>query len=110
MEMTNGFKFPNRQSVAGKYLDKNYQVHQDKYKKELLDHAETFGLMLLGDGATVKRMPLINIIASGVYCPVAVLAIADCTKQMADGKTKNADYIVKHLFAPHFATLDPERN
>ena len=109
MEMTNRFKFPNRRSVAGKYLDKNYQVHQDKYKKELLDHAETFGLMLLGDGATVKRMPLMNIIASGVYCPVAVLAIADCTKQMADGKTKNAEFVVKHLFVPHFATLDPEK-
>ena len=109
MEMPNSFKFPNRRSVAGKYLDTNYQVHQDKYKKDLLDHAETFGLMLLGDGATVKRMPLINIIASGVYCPVAVLAIADCTKQMAKGKTKSAEFIAQHLFVPHFAALDPEK-
>ena len=71
--------------------------------------AKTFGLTLLGDGATIKRMPLINIIASGVYCPVAVLSIADCTNHMAKGGMKDADYIAKTLFLPQFETIDPEK-
>ena len=28
---------------------------------------------------------------------------------MADRNTKSADFIVKHCFVPHFATLDPEK-
>ena len=76
---------------------------------ELLKDAKTFGLTLLGDGATIKRMPLINIIASGVYCPVAVLSIADCTNHMAKGGMKDADYIANTLFLPQFETINPEQ-
>ena len=55
-------------------------------------------------------MPLINIIASGVYCPVAVLAISDCTSHMADGNIKDANYISNDLFLPHFKKIDPDKN
>ena len=32
-----------------------------------------FGLLFLGDGATISRFPLLNIMASGENIPVAVL-------------------------------------
>ena len=34
---------------------------------------EIFGLLFLGDGATISRRPLLNILASGENIPVAVL-------------------------------------
>ena len=52
-----------------------YEVSKEKSIKNLLNNIEIFGLTILGDGAIVKRMPLINIIVSGVYCPVEILAI-----------------------------------
>ena len=53
-------------------------------------------------------MPLINIIASGVYCPVAVLAISDCTNHMAEGGTKDSKFISNDLFLTHFKKIDPK--
>ena len=63
-------------------------IRDRKYIQKLLIKAKIFGISLIGDGATVKRMPLINIISSGVYFPVAVLAISDCTNHMAECGTK----------------------
>ena len=55
-------------------------------------------------------MPLINIIDSGVYCPVAVLAISDCTNHMAEGGTKDSKFISNDLFLPHLKKIDPNKN
>jgi hypothetical protein len=46
----------------------NYQVYVKKLKEDLLKNdVGVYGLTLFGDGATVKRMPLINILAGGVH-------------------------------------------
>ena len=55
------------------------------YKVTLLKEADIFGFTLFGDGATVGRMPLINIMASGVYETAAVLEIVDCSSYLASG-------------------------
>ena len=86
-----------------------YSSSKEKCIEALLSDSKTFGLTILGDGATVKRMPLINIIASGVYCPVAVLAISDCTSHMAQGGMKDTEYISNKLFLPHFEDIDPDK-
>ena len=44
----------------------------EKYKIALHNDGEIFWLSMFGDGVTVKKMPLVNIIASGVHEPVAV--------------------------------------
>jgi hypothetical protein len=41
--------------------------------------AETFGLSLLGNGATVKRMPLVNMLDVGVHKPAGMLEFSECT-------------------------------
>ena len=40
--------------------------------------AEIFPLLFLGDGATISRCPLLNILDSGENIPVSVLEIVDC--------------------------------
>ena len=59
---------------------------------------------MIGDGATIRKMPLINILASGVHCPFALLEIVDCTKHLATGGSKTAEYIAG-LMAPHVEVL-----
>ena len=45
-----------------------------------------FGLLFLGDGATISRNPLLNILVSGGgKLPVAVLEIVDFQGHLADG-------------------------
>ena len=86
-----------------------YEANKEKSIKDVLQNAEIFGLTILDGGATVKWMPLINIIASDVYCPVAILAISDCTSHMTKGGMKDADYIANTLFLPHFEIIDPNK-
>ena len=62
-------------------------------KDALLKEAPTFGLAWIGDGATVKRMPLVNILAMCGEVPPTVIAINDCTDHMAEGGKKDATYI-----------------
>jgi hypothetical protein len=70
----------------------------------LVKYADVYGLVLYGDGATVKRMPLLNILASGAHLTTAVLEITDYT----DGHMSAASYIAK-LFEPHVKWLDPTK-
>jgi hypothetical protein len=102
------YKAPSRQEVSGELLKLNYQQLIKRQLKTLKDNAEDFGLTLYGDGATVKKMPLLNILASGYGVPAAVLEIVDCTGHMAEGGKKDATYIAS-LFKPHMRTLDPEK-
>ena len=69
---------PNRKSLANELLDISYDLQKKKYLTSLAIDAEVYGLSLFGDGATVHGMPLMNVLASGVGEPSAVLAIVDC--------------------------------
>lgn len=91
--------------TTGKLLDINYQSYMNTIMETLKKDAKIFGISVYGDGATIKRMPLINLLAAGVHNPSAVLDIADCTKRMAEGKKKDGDYIAK-LFVPHVEKLE----
>ena len=46
-----------------------------------------------GDGTTISRIPLLNILVSGKNLPVAILEIVDCQGHLADGGTKNDLYM-----------------
>ena len=52
--------------------------------------ADIFGLLFLGDGATVSRCQLLNILASAKNIPVAVLEIFDFQGHLARGNKKDA--------------------
>jgi hypothetical protein len=66
------------------------------------NHYQTTSIFLsfYGDGATVKKMPLINILASGAYLQTALLEIVDATSHLEKGGEKDASY-TSSLFRPH---------
>jgi hypothetical protein len=70
---------PTRKVLANELLDLSYDNQMEKFMTCLEMDADVYGLSLFGDGATVHGMPLMNILASGVHEPSAVLAIIDCT-------------------------------
>ena len=73
------YKPPTRQDVACRLLKFNYKQLQERQCEQLKTDANIYGLTLYGDGATVKRMPLLNILASGAHLTTAVLEITDCS-------------------------------
>ena len=55
--------------------------------------AGIFGLLFLGDGDTILRCPLLNILNYGKNIPVAVLETADCQGHFAGGNKKYGTFI-----------------
>ncbi len=73
----------------------------------IISEGNTFGITVYGIGATIKGIPLINVLAAGVNNPFALLDIADCTDHLAKGGIKNASYIAK-IIEPMIANLEGE--
>ena len=71
--------------------------------------AYIFWLSFLGDGATISRFPLLNIMASGENIPVAVLEIVDCHGHLADGNKKDGTFICSQ-FLNNMKVIDPAKN
>jgi len=63
------FEIPKRKQIGGPLLDLNFQTKYNDNKTNLLKSVNVFGLSFLGDGATVKRMPLMNILAACADTP-----------------------------------------
>ena len=78
-------------------------------KEALLKEAKIFGLAFLGDGATVKRMALMNILAMCADTLPITVSIQDCTKHMQDGGKKDASYIAR-MFEEEVNKFDPTRS
>ena len=87
------YKVPSREKIRGPILDACYNTMRDRQTKELLLEADVFGLSASGDGATVKKKPLMNAIVHGTHHPVAVREIFDCTGHIEGGDTKNSKFI-----------------
>lgn len=96
---------PNRKLIAGNVMDLCYGALQTRQKENLLKEANIFGLSFYGDGATIHKLPLLNILASGIHEPVAVLDIVDATEHMVAGGKKDATYIAK-LFEPYLEDFE----
>ena len=62
----------------------------------------------MGDGATVKEMPLVNVLGISGDSPPVVVAVNDCTEHMAAGGKKDATYIF-NVFEETVADYDPSK-
>ena len=65
---------PSNRNLISKYL--LGVIHEQKMKRNLAmikKEVEIFGLLFLGDGATISRCPLLNILISAKNIPVTVL-------------------------------------
>jgi len=67
---------------------------------------DTYGLAIYGDGATIVKTPLINILASSPNNPSCVLDVIDCSKHMLHGGKKDAWFIAKNIL-PLMKKIDP---
>ena len=72
------YRPPTRKVLANELLKVSYENRLERYMRDLDVDADVYGLTLFGDGATVHGMPLMNILATGVGEPCAVLSIVDC--------------------------------
>ncbi len=101
------FRFPSRNQVSNELLDINYDSYLENTKETLSNNINVFGLSFYGDGATVRRMPLLNVMASGAFMHTAVLEIINCTSHIEVGGKKDARYIAS-LFRPHMDIFEEQ--
>jgi hypothetical protein len=80
---------PGGEVVRGHLLDMNFKGYKEKSVRELLDDADVFGIVLFRDGATVKKLLLVNILRSTALQPNVVLEIHNCFYHMAMGGKKD---------------------
>ncbi len=95
------------EKIGGELLDLNFETRYQANKAALLKEAQTFGLAFLGDGATVRRMALLNILAMCAGTPPITVSIQECTTHMQDGGKKDASYIAS-LFSDEVIKFDPQ--
>jgi len=100
------FVIPNRRKIGGELLNLNFETTYKSNKEKLLKEARVFGLAFLGDGATIKRMPLMNVLAMTATVTPMTIAIQDCSSHMEEGGKKDAVYVAS-LFEEKVAEFDP---
>ena len=61
-----------------------------------------------GYGAKIKDMPILNILAGGVYLPVSVQNIVDFTGHITGGHKKDNKFVAESFFYT-MNDLDPEK-
>lgn len=79
-----------------------------KIMQTLTEDIDVFGVSVYGDGATVRRMPLLNLMAAGVHNPQAVLDVVDCTERLQEGGKKDGEYVA-NLFLHHIQKLEYDK-
>ena len=79
-------------------LDNYFDNHIKNQREKLLNEADVYGLHFQCDGATIKDTPLLNILAGGVYLPVSVQNIMDCTGHITGGHKKDANFFAESSF------------
>jgi hypothetical protein len=74
-------------------LEDIYQSTYDEQMRSLLKESKVFGIALFGNGATIKKVPIMMFLRSSPNNPFALLDIVDCTSEMAKSGKKDAKYI-----------------
>ncbi len=105
--VTSKYEPPGRNQVATDLLDLNYNTYVAKNMALLTKDSEVYGISFFGDGATVQKMPFLNILGAGVHIPAACLEIVDCTKHLERGGKKDAKYIA-NLFLPFIESFEKD--
>ena len=71
--------------------------------------SDIFGLLFLGDGATISRVPLLKILVSRKNIPVAVLELVGCQVHLADGGENNGIFMCNR-FLEHIRNIDTHKS
>ena len=73
------FKVPSRRKIGGELLDINFETCHKANVEVLMKEGFTFGVIWLGDGATINRLALINILGISSGKAPVIIAIDDCS-------------------------------
>ena len=84
---------PSAFKIGGQLPDKVYSHANADNLLSLLNQASKIGLTIFGDGATIVKSPLVNILAAGVKTPSAMMDIVDCTHHCSRGYKKDERYL-----------------
>jgi len=99
---------PSRYEISGKYLTSIHDSYRREGIERLVGGGPSFGISIFGDGATIRRIPLINMLGSNPEQTSCLLDIVDCSQHMSDGGKKDAWYIAKK-FLPVMKEIDPNK-
>ncbi len=130
------YQTPSNKDVGGKLLVENYNDYMSDMTAKLLIDAADFGLTVFGDGATIVKCPLTNILFAGeIFCVTCCLLcccwqfhkicfitnvltggyeyqvlmdVVDSSKHMAEGGIKDAEYLAKQII-PVMLRANPQR-
>ena len=100
---------PSRKDIGGRILDALYITNWKDQMHTLLSEAKVFGITVFGDGATIKTVPLVNVLAAGVNNPFALLDISDCSNHLSKGQKKDAHHIAS-IIIPLIKQIESESN
>ena len=81
------------ETVRGPLLDNFAENHIKNQREKLLNRADIYRLHFQGHGATIKDTLLLNILAGGVYLPVSVQNIVECTCHIPRGHNNEANFL-----------------
>ena len=75
-----------------------------------MKESDLFGLGYSGDCATIKKLPLVNVLAHGYHVPAMVCRVVDCTEQLVDeeGGKKDGPFLARQ-FLPTIEKNDPTK-
>ena len=85
----NCYQPPNGNLVSKDFLDVINFQNMERNLSLIEKESDIFGLLFLGDGATISRMTLLNILVSGKSLPIAVLELVDYQVHLAGGGENN---------------------
>ena len=91
--VSNCYQHANRRLISKDILDVIHDKNMERNLSLIEKESDIFGLLFLGDGATITRIPLLNILVSENDPPVAVLELVDFQGHLADGRTNNSTFI-----------------
>ncbi len=88
-----GYTPPDCQNGSGKLLNSLYNTGFADEMKSLLLEAKIFGTSIFGDGAMIKSIPLVMVLAASPNNLFALLDIVDCMPHLEVGGEIDAPYI-----------------
>jgi hypothetical protein len=77
--------------------------------KTLLSEACIFGVIVVGDSATIKTVSLVNVLDACTNNNFPLLEMANCTAHLAKGGKKDTKYIAK-IIMPLIQLMESEED
>ena len=90
---------PNIKLISKDILNVIYDQNMERNSSLIKKESDIFGFLFLGDGATISRVPLLNILVSRTNLPVSVLELVYCQGHLEDGGKKMEPLYVIYLLS-----------